>query len=73
MYKILTTVDWLSSHDDTACDVSSFLEGWFLGTPSAELKRENVILFLAWAMYAKEAENMTKAERKNVLEIVGFL
>ena len=66
MTKVVKVVDWLSTQADASFDFSTFLEGWFLGTPTSELRRDNVVQFLAWAMYAKEVENMSKSERKNV-------
>ncbi|CAN0319061.1 unnamed protein product [Hapterophycus canaliculatus] len=70
MTKILATVDWLSTHEDADTTFESFLSGWFLGTKCSELKRGNLVLFLAWTMYAKEATALCKGERKNVTDMV---
>lgn len=72
MLKILETVDWLSTYPDSAVDFESFLSGWFLGTPLSELRRGNVLDFLAWTMYAKATESLSKSERKNVLDLVRY-
>lgn len=73
MLKILETVDWLSTYPDSRVDFASFLSGWFLGTPPSELKRGNVLDFLAWTMYAKAMGNLSKSERKNALDVVRYL
>lgn len=70
MLRILQTVDWLSTYPDSTVNFASFLSGWFLGTPVSELKRENVLQFLAWTMYAKTPESLSKSERKNVFDMV---
>lgn len=49
----------------------SFLSGWFLGADCSELKRGNLVVFLAWTLYAKEVDALSKAERKNVMAMVG--
>lgn len=68
--EVLETVKWLSTYEDSTVNVSNFLSGWFLGTPLSELKRDNVWEFLAWVTYAKEVGNLSKAERKELLELV---
>ena len=70
MRKVLETLDWLASQEDTEYDFHTFLEGWFLGAPTSALRRDNVVSFLAWAMYAKEIEDLSKGERKSALEMV---
>lgn len=74
MSKVIEAVEWLSKHEgDGAYDLSNFLTGWFHGTPASELRRDNVVMFLAWAMYAKEVEDLSKSERKSVSDTVSKL
>lgn len=70
MRKVLATLDWLATQEDTEYDFHTFLEGWFLGAPTSALRHDNVVSFLAWAMYAKEIEDLSKGERKSALEMV---
>lgn len=48
-----------------------WLEGWFLGTPLARLRRGNLVEFLAWAFFTKSSEELASAERHEVDNMVG--
>lgn len=64
-------VEWLSEHEDADVDTSSFISGWFLGMPTSEIGRDDAIEFLAWAMYAANPGELSKAERKSVVNTVS--
>lgn len=68
--KILDTVEWLSQFEDAEVNLESFVRGWFLGTPASELRRDNVVEFLAWAMYAMEEGMLPRAQRKDITDVV---
>lgn len=48
---------------------TEWLEGWFLQTPISDIRRGNMVEFLAWALYTKETSELTAAERE---EVEGF-
>ncbi|CAM9699166.1 unnamed protein product, partial [Hapterophycus canaliculatus] len=48
----------------------SFLSGWFLGAECSELRRNNLVEFLAFSMYAKEVAALCEREQGNVAEVV---
>ena len=73
MHKILKTVDWLSEQGDADTTFESFLSGWFIGAKCSELKRGNMVVFLAWTMFAKEWSTTAKDERKSIMDMVGWL
>ncbi|CAM9235807.1 unnamed protein product [Ectocarpus sp. 12 AP-2014] len=73
IHKVLETVDWLSEQEDADTTFESFLSGWFLGADCSELKRGNLVVFLAWTLYAKEVDALSKAERKNVMSMVKLI
>lgn len=70
MHKIFDTVDWLCKHDDADTTFESFLSGWFVGAKVSELRRGNVIEFLAWAMYAKKWSATEPRERVDIMVTV---
>ena len=47
-------------------DIQAFLSGWFLGAPFAEIKRENLKSWVAWAFldrdYTKEEDDEGRGE-----------
>lgn len=71
MHKILETVDWLVAQDDADTTFESFFSGWFIGAKCSEIKRGNMVVFLAWAMFAKEWSTTSKEERKSIMRMVS--
>lgn len=70
MHKIFETVDWLGKQEDADTTFESFLSGWFVGADVSELRRGNMVVFLAWTMYAKEWSATDAEERKDIMDTV---
>lgn len=70
MQKIFKTVDWLCAQEDADTTFESFLSGWFVGAKTSELKRGNMVQFLAWTMYAKEWSVTDSEERADIMDTV---
>ena len=43
---------------ETIADPETFLSGWFLGAPVADIKRENIKQFYAWSLLNKHYEDV---------------
>ena len=44
-------------------DIEEFLQGWFMGTPSNEIYRDNMVEFIAYGFYSKSPSQLSDAER----------
>ena len=47
---------------DHVPDIEVYLSGWFLGSPLADIKRENVREFFAWSFMDEKLEDTNEAE-----------
>mmetsp|Transcript_1872 Transcript_1872/g.3830 ORF Transcript_1872/g.3830 Transcript_1872/m.3830 type:complete len:512 (-) Transcript_1872:138-1673(-) len=47
-----------------------WLEGWFLGTPLAEIRRGNMQEFVAWAWFTKYPAELDEGEQSTALEML---
>mmetsp|Transcript_19379 Transcript_19379/g.44843 ORF Transcript_19379/g.44843 Transcript_19379/m.44843 type:complete len:487 (+) Transcript_19379:164-1624(+) len=43
-------------------DMETFISGWFLGAPFSEVKKDNLVEFICWAMYNKDFRHATPEE-----------
>eukprot|EP00903_Cladosiphon_okamuranus_P020036 g18404.t1 len=73
MHKIFKTVDWLCDQEDADTTFASFLSGWFVGAKVPELKRGNMVQFMAWTMYAKEWSVTDAEERADIMDMVKVI
>lgn len=73
MHKIFKTVDWLCDQEDADTTFASFLSGWFVGANVSELRRGNMVQFLAWTMYAKEWSVTDAEERADIMDTVKVI
>ena len=44
-------------------DIEEFLQGWFMGTPSNEIYRDNMVEFIAYGFYSKRPSQLSDVEQ----------
>lgn len=49
---------------------AQFLEGWFLGTPLAQIRRDNVLELFAWAFFMKQVSELEESERRTIAGMI---
>lgn len=64
--QALSTIDQIPGYS-----VATFIRGWFHDVELSEIWDENVIEFLAWAMYNKHREDLDEEERTAALHVIG--
>lgn len=71
--KLITRVlDMVESLPQGAYSFKRFIEGWFLGAPLETIHRDNVLTFLAWAMYNQTLED-ARADAQRAKDMNGAL
>merc|ERR1712014_165910 len=47
-----------------------WLEGWFQGAPISQIRRGNMVEFLAWAFYTRQESELAEDERRKLVSMV---
>ena len=62
-----------STSANTKTKIERFLRGWFLDSPISDIKIDNMVEFLAWAMFAKNANEIDRDEKSEIDKVIAYV
>ena len=71
MHKVSETFSVHTASDGAA--VRDFFSGWFYGAPFERIRRDNVVEYLAWALWSRFPHGLTERERAQLEGIIQLL
>jgi hypothetical protein len=60
------------THSRCLQDAQQFLRGWFFNAPWESIREQNVIEWMAWALFAARTDQMSAAEREELQQMCAL-